>query len=439
MRLSSRPGCHLFVVLLAFALLVGCSDDDDSGAGGDGGTSNATGGGTTGGTTGGGTTGMDAGMDTGEAMDTGEEDSGADAEEEVSVMCEPNSIIRCLVENTPSIEQCNFRGNMIVTTTCPGRAVCREGECVDVECIPGTRVCQDDVTPLRCNDEGSEFEAQPTCEEGALCSDGACLSPCTIAEESSSYIGCEYVAVELDNALLYDEDDTSTPEAPFAVVLSNPNAEPTRVTVYAPNGDVMESIPEVYIPVGLVDPRFTATTVYTEILDTNGERVGEPIEGRLEGVEMPPGSQMQVIFPRGGPTPLVSSLTRTAWKLVADRPVVAYQFNPICCNYSFTNDASLLLPTSALTENYWVMSYPTWTPRSDTSYPATLTVVASEDNTEVTVTLSDPRIRQGMGVPQPDENGQLSVILQAQEVLNIEASSSTPEVDLTGSVVAASS
>ncbi|MEO1266940.1 MAG: hypothetical protein AAFX99_02515, partial [Myxococcota bacterium] len=326
MRLSRPADVRIltsFIVVLTVCTSIACSDSDEGSRAETSTTSNMTSNATSGGTTG-----MDAGTDT-TAMDTEEDTDEGDVEdEEVTVSCEPNTIVRCLVENTPAIEQCNFRGNMIVQTTCPGRAVCREAECVDVECIPGTRVCQDDATPLRCNDEGSMFEPQPTCDSGALCSDGACLSPCTIAEEQSSYIGCEYMAVELDNALLYDDDDTSTPEAPFAVVLSNPNAESTRVSVFDPNGDVMESIPEIFIPVGLVDPRFQATTVYTEIIGTDGERIGEPIEGLLEDIVMPPDSQLQVLFPRGGPTPLVSSLTRSAWRLVADRPVVAYQFNP---------------------------------------------------------------------------------------------------------------
>jgi len=362
----------------------------------------------------------------------------ADVVEDTTVVCEPNAIIRCVIENSKAIEKCNFRGNDIFQAECDGTAVCRDAVCVPVTCIPGLRFCQDDLTPVRCNDDGSAYEPQPTCEEGAICSEGSCLDPCDVAEQSRSYIGCDYWPVELDNHLLFDEDETSTPDAPFAVVIANPGADPARVTVFAPDGSVHVAIPEIYIPVGLVDPRFTSTTVYTEVIDITGNRVGDPVEGEMSGVVVPPGGQLQVLFPRNEPPPFETSLTRIAWHIQSNRPVVAYQFNPICCNYSFTNDASILLPKGALTENYVALTYPTWNPSTTTSYPSTLTIVAIEDDTQVEVRLRDPRIRPSMQGVVPDADGVLTVTMNAQEVLNIESAADVPEVDLTGSVVAAS-
>ncbi len=380
--------------------------------------------------------------DVGDPEDTDVPDEDVPDEDEEVVMCEPDAIIRCVVENTPAIEVCNFRGDQILQRACPGQSVCRtedgQPECVEVACIPGDRVCVNEDLPAICDEDGSEYVNQEACGAGSICSNGACLDPCLIAEETRSYIGCEYWPVELENNLLYDDDETSTPDAPFAVVLANPQEEPASITVYTPEGDVMESVPEVFIPVGLIDPRFTSTTVYTQVLDPAGNAVGGPIEGLVENIEVPPGGQLQVLFPRRTPEPYISSLARIAWHVVSSRPVVAYQFNPICCNYSFTNDASILLPKGALTENYVAMSYPTWTPRTDFSSPATLTIVAVEDETEVTVRLRDPRIRPGEGVPEPDENGVITLTMDAQEVLNLATAESTPEVDVTGSVIEAS-
>ncbi len=417
-------------VLCLVACLVAlgaCSDDSPQGGG-----QVADAGGNNGGADAGDT--QDAATDSGEEVG---EDAGEDAEAPIS--CEPNAIIRCVVENSKAIEQCNFRGNDVFQAECAGQAVCREGACVDVACIPGTRRCLDDSSPVVCNEAGSEFEAQATCENGSICTEGVCLDPCRLAEESNSYVGCDYWPVELDNNLLFDEDETSTPESPFAVVIANPSPDPARVTVFTPEGGVHDAIPEVYIPVGLIDPRFMSTTVYTEVLDGGGQRVGDPLEGPLEGVVVPPGGQLQVLFPRRQPPPFETSVTRIAWHVQSDRPVVAYQFNPICCNYSFTNDASILLPRGALTENYVALTYPTWTRSSVDSLPATLTVVAVEDDTAVEVRLRDPRIRPDVGgLLTPDADGVLRVTLQRQEVLNIETSAQTPEVDLTGSFITAS-
>ncbi len=364
--------------------------------------------------------------------DVGEPDA------EVPVECTPDAIIRCVVENTQAIEKCNFRGNQIFQTTCPGRRVCRNAECVDVTCIPNTRVCLADDLPGVCDEAGDEFVPQARCESGSICSEGACLDPCEIAEESRSYIGCEYWPVELENNLLFDEDETSTPEAPFAVVLANPNAEPANVTVYTPEGEIHEAIPEVFIPVGLPSEAFTSQTVYTQVLGAAFNPIGDPLTGPMRNVSVPPGGQLQILFPRRQPEAYTSTISRISWRVVSDRPVVAYQFNPICCNYSFTNDASILLPRGALTENYMALTYPNWLSPSGLSSPATLTVVAIEDNTEIEIRLRDPRILPGDPRLVPDANGTIRVTIDAQEVINIETADGIPEVDLTGSVIEAS-
>lgn len=443
-RLWGASGHAMLVALLALAMVwgAGCSDDGGSNNGANNGT-NAGSTGTNTGTT----AAPDAGQDVLEDVEDDVDDTDApdpdtgDVEDEDAVTCEPNTILGCVVENSQAIYRCNARGNQIFESSCSGQTVCREGECVEVACIPGKRECQDDTTPLLCAEDGSGYIAQDACVDGATCNNGACLDPCQLAAESRSYVGCEYWPVELPNYLLYDDESTSTPNAPFAVVLSNPNNEPARVTVYTPEGGILDAIPEVFIPKGLVDPAFVSTTVYTELLDTNGERIGEPLVGPLEQVEMPPLSQLQILFPsepgeRRVTEQFASTVSRLAWRVVSDRPVAAYQFNPICCNYSFTNDASLLLPTGTLTENYRVMSYPSWVLPAD-PLPATLTVVATQDNTEVTVRLSDRRIFPG-NIPEPDVDGVVRVTLQAQEVLNIETAGGTPPADLSGTEVEAS-
>ena len=49
-----------------------------------------------------------------------------------------------------------------------------------------------------------------------------------------------------------------------------------------------------------------------------------------------------------------------AYHIVTNEPVAVYQFNPrdytIGGTYSYTNDASLLLPVNAMTQNYFCLS-----------------------------------------------------------------------------------
>ena len=397
--------------------------------------------------------------------DADEPDTPEDEPDVPLVECEPNSIIRCLSENDRAIEKCNFRGNQTFITNCDGRAVCRTIDdtptCVEVECIPGTRVCIDENTPGVCDRDGAQYVPQEMCGDAVTCSAGACLDPCQLADSQASYIGCEYWPVELDNNLLFDPDENSTPNAPFAVVLSNPQEETARVTVRTPEGNIMEAITEVPIP-GLMRPEsctfdvecgrggqcrggfcfFPPTAVRTEVLSASGDRVGDPLSGPLENIAVPPGGTLQIPFPRMQPEPYVTSVARIAWHIKADRPIVAYQFNPICCNFSFTNDASILLPRGALTKNYYAMTYPTWNHPSNTnvSLPATLTIVAIDDDTQVTVELGQRALRPSTDprlAGQPDADGVISVTLDKQEVLNLETAERLA-TDLTGARIEAS-
>jgi hypothetical protein len=95
------------------------------------------------------------------------------------------------------------------------------------------------------------------------------------------------------------------------------------------------------------------------------------------------------------------------------------------------------------------MSFPSWRPRTNFLSPATLTVVAVEDETEVTVRLNAkqvlyPSFGENRLLGQPGADGVIRVTLQAQEVLNLDAGETSGldgepvrEVDLTGAFVEA--
>ncbi|MBA2543456.1 MAG: IgGFc-binding protein, partial [Deltaproteobacteria bacterium] len=81
---------------------------------------------------------------------------------------------------------------------------------------------------------------------------------------------------------------------------------------------------------------------------------------------------------------------KRAYRIVADLPIVAYQFNPLDNVNVFSNDASLLIPRTVFDVDYYVMSKPTLdrrTPSPGTNpYYGYLTVVAWQDNTQIAVT-----------------------------------------------------
>ena len=196
-----------------------------------------------------------------------------------------------------------------------------------VVCVPDIGTCEDDV-PLRCADDGSGYTAGESCEaaSGDFCWKGECVNPCAEAETSSSYIGCEYWPTPVVNNLLVG------PFA-FAAVVANPQPVPAQITVTL--GD--EEIAAVEVAPGVV------------------QAIPLPWIDALTGMR---GLEASALVELG------------AYRLRSNLPVTVYQFNPLefeidncngpgsVCN-SYTNDASLLLPTHVLTNDYLVIARPT--------------------------------------------------------------------------------
>ena len=373
--------------------------------------------------------------------------------------CEPGEIVGCTGEEQTTYEVCNSEGDGVEIEECLGTSICRDGACEEVTCIPGTGRCVDGG-PERCESDGEgdyEFVAQEPCEGDESCEDGVCLDRCAQAEQRDDYVGCEYWAVELDNQLLHSDSDGETnvdPEhrPPFAVVLANTeSSESAYVTVEGAGGEVAESIGEREVRGNVLRPGIEFQTVYSETVDEQGQRIAGPHHGPIEDIELPPGATLTLLLPNQTIPFGETTVTQTSYRVETTEPVVAYQFNPFCCNYNFTNDASLLLPASALTENYMMVGHAVWAGEDFVRLPdprsATLTVVAMEPNTTVEVQLrasesSDQSfedqlypVRQGDGIDGPDGSGRLEVELDQFEVFNVAAGGNDPVVDLSGTWV----
>ena len=379
------------------------------------------------------------------------EDAAVDvAPDALEVECEPGAVIRCREENTAAIDVCSSTGTEVTIGSCPSAPphVCRNDECVEVACIPGTRRCVDEQSPQVCNEDGSAWVDEAQCGGASRCEAGNCLDRCQLAELTNSYIGCEYWAVELDNKLLNDAGVLSPEETPpYAIVLANTSTTyDAQITVYSEEGVIAEADGERRVGADIQFPGDDLVTVRSELVDQNGVKLLD-IDGPVEKIPLPRQSMMTLLFPPRAVPFGSSSLTHVGYKIESTQPVVAYQFNPLCCNYSFTNDASLLLPTSALTENYLFMSYEVWKPQfGSESYSPTLTVVATQPDTEVTVQLRPSR-QDGVAfgdiiypvssprIDGPDDQGVMKATLQPFEVLNI--AGGLANEDLTGARITA--
>ncbi len=180
---------------------------------------------------------------------------------------------------------------------------------------------------------------------------------------------------------------------------------------------------------------------------------------QMAQVDVPPGGHQTIPLPWvyelkqaslvGDGSDVVSAFVpQGAYKVTSSVPITLYQFNPLefelapipadCpvqsdgC-YSYSNDASLLLPTSALRNDYFVMSAPTlhidvgggvspqWI-----DLPGSTTITATQDATTVTVKTT-AHTKAGAGVPAMQPSGESTYQMNAGDVLQIVSASPPPE------------
>ncbi len=90
-------------------------------------------------------------------------------------------------------------------------------------------------------------------------------------------------------------------------------------------------------------------------------------------------------------TPGTELVAGGAYHIRTTEPVTAYQFNArdyqIGSSFSYTNDASLLIPTNAMTGSYRVVAGATWYfAPGNHQYPGNVDIVGTVDGTSVTYT-----------------------------------------------------
>lgn len=249
---------------------------------------------------------------------------------------------------------------------------------------------------------------------------------CAEAAQQKSYVGCEFWPTVLTNPAWSTFD--------FAVVVANGGTDVADVTVTRAGTQVATA---------QVSPNGATPIFLPWVADLKGPDSDTCATGT------PPTASVRV---DGG-----------AYHLVSSKPVTVYQFNPLefqaaggppnkdwssCpgkqgCSlqlnlplgcYSFSNDASLLLPATAMTGNYRVTSLGGWAAENVPPYFA---VTATEDGTSVDVKLSATgQIAAGTGIAATAAGGLLSLSMNAGDVALLVGGSAASS-DPSGSVVQA--
>ncbi|MGE0784909.1 MAG: IgGFc-binding protein [Sandaracinaceae bacterium] len=327
-----------------------------------------------------------------------------------------NGQMYCGPMETVQVCQSNMRRDV---SMCPTGTLCAEGlGCV--ACRPGNYECRGQELWV-CNSEGNDFTLSMSCTADEVCNAvgplGMCRNACAEAVAERSNLGCEYWAVDLDNESTSIGMGIDPYSAQFAIAIANPSDVTASVRVFV-----------------------------------NDAALGAaPVERQLMQVPVPPQTTIEIPLDQrevdGPPGEMVrdnrgSYLSPNAYRIESNYPVVAYEFNPIVQNYS--NDASLLLPTSGLDLEYRVLGYPTSKPVDpfgsfdgvpDHSY---VTIVGTEANTTVRVTPTHAIVgdNYGLGVGPAMAGETLTFTINRYDVLNLETDGAPG--DLTGTVVQSS-
>jgi hypothetical protein len=307
-----------------------------------------------------------------------------------------------------------------VYTPCEGEpidCVLTDNVCVSGEgcmaCFPGVDTCQGNAI-FTCTDAGQPGELVEECdsEAGQVCSNGVCADACQVADDTPSNIGCEFWAVDLPNTR--GLDDAS--KEPWGVVLANAGQTPADV-----------------------------------VIERNIAALGEPDNlVALEQTTVPPGLLKTIQLPRAEitgwtpdtlepPGPTGTARTNNGFRIRSTAPIVVYQFNTF--TNDFSNDASLLLPTSGLGTIHRVIGYSTANPIdlipiAGIPDHSSVAIVGVSDGTNVKIRPGTKTLSDMQSIPTGDVDKEINLTLNQWEVLNI-ASDGVPG-DMTGTIVEAS-
>ncbi len=332
-------------------------------------------------------------------------DAGASAALEFS--CTAEDAVACVGGTYHSCERIGefLQENKI---GCAARGLVCVPELGCTACIPELVTC-DGHRVVRCLSDGMSTEQLEVCDHagGFTCHAGGCVSMCAVAQNERSYLGCEFYAVDLDNATISQIHDAARQQ--YAVVVSNLQQVPVEVFVEVNQAAFGESARVEQAARTLVPPGDL------EIFALPGREVdGSSREGLNDGTH--------------------TALSSNAYRIRSSHPIIAYQFNPLDNVAVFSNEASLLIPTSAIERRYTVVGWPQTIGHSedpaedfdftadDEDLRAFLTVVGTESGTHLQVELG-PDVGQVVGagpIPQLGPGQALELELGPFDVVNLE-------------------
>jgi len=263
--------------------------------------------------------------------------------------------------------------------------------------------CSDDLKQIV--DENGNPIAD--CPPGEACHNGDCMEMCVAAGLSQGSIGCEYYVPTPAFYSNQSGSGTTFDGTCHAVMIANAwdtpaeidlsfmgqdfdYAEHARIPMGIGDNVVYQPIPEDGLPAGQVAILFLSH-------NTDAQNGGNPLTCPITPAIV---NQDTVAF---------GTDSLEAWDMVSDTPITVYDILPYGGAASYLPSASLLQPRTAWGQNY-VVSNP-----HDTSGFAWVLVVAKQDNTTVSVNVSEA-VQAGT-IATPPVNTPTDYVIDAGQTL----------------------
>jgi len=316
-------------------------------------------------------------------------------------LCQPGSAA-CTTgaDGGAGVLRCDSTGSVQTFSSCYPTNTCIADDgpahCKEFICYPGQSRCaypdgggepsNTGSARQTCNADFTGF-VQADCTGGQVCGQsntqqGVCLSACDVADNSTSYVGCDYWGTLMSNTALGSHFTSEGGVSEYAFVVGNPSTQTANVSVQSMGNNQTYS--------ATVAPNSVASIKlpWLQICGTGQAKYG--------------------------------------YHLTSDQPVTVYQFNPLSsaiptstscssdlqCSFSatdpqfckngkcqhgaFTDDASLLLPSHLLGTSYVVVSQDHES-SGGSPLPGAFSVVALGNDTRVQIHFAGGAVGSGAG------------------------------------------
>lgn len=337
-------------------------------------------------------------------------------EEDYDTFCKPGKLLKCDPDDFNKIIRCNQSGSAEESVPCGEGSVCADDKCIQQECVPGQKICssEDWSKVFKCSEKGLfSDEIAEDCGKGT-CNNGKCLTLCEQAAQEHSYQGCDFRTTVSTMTI----DWTTNRKDPiFALTISNTSKDHdvnVSITVSSESGE---------------------TDAGANYFCIDSENNCQTLNS-TQSLSVEPGKLGIVMFPNDRNI----SGTGLKWNslhIKTDLPVSIFQFAPIdnsdknpfeSSGYSasgqgtkfYSNDASLLIPTTSVYTDYVVSAH-----ESSTTYA---TVIGISDEDTVITVKPTAAVTASNGIPAIAANTEGTITLKKGQVAQIEVSA-----DLSGS------